>query len=48
MADKRTEAGEEYHPPKLEELGSVADLTQTGRTHPGSDAKGGSAASSGV
>ena len=47
MEDKRAETVEEYRPPKLEELGSVADLTQTGRTHPGADAKAGSAASSG-
>ncbi len=32
QTDKR-----EYRTPELEELGSVADLTQTGRTHRGSD-----------
>jgi hypothetical protein len=35
--DKRT-----YETPKLVNLGSVADLTQLGNTHPGGDAKGGS------
>jgi hypothetical protein len=47
MDTKHSEKREDYRSPKLEELGSVADLTQTGRTHPGQDAKGGSAASSG-
>jgi hypothetical protein len=37
-----------YETPKLVELGTVADLTQTGKTNPGSDGKGGSAASQGV
>lgn len=33
---------EQYTEPKLEEWGSVADLTQTGLTRPGDDAKSGS------
>lgn len=33
---------EEYSEPKLEEWGSVADLTQVGLTRPGDDAKNGS------
>lgn len=37
-----------YQPPKLVVLGSVADLTKTGQTHPGGDAKTGSVSSSGV
>jgi hypothetical protein len=39
---------QEYKAPKLVTLGTVADLTRTGITNPGSDAKGGSAASQGV
>ncbi len=31
-----------YETPTLVSLGSVADLTQTGLTHSGGDAKGGS------
>lgn len=38
---------ETYSPPQLVEWGSVSDLTRTGRTQPGLDAKGGSAASRG-
>lgn len=41
--DKRT-----YQTPKLVNLGSVADLTQTGKTNPGPDAKSGSVSSQGV
>jgi hypothetical protein len=41
--DKRT-----YETPKLVDLGSVADLTKTGLTNPGADAKQGSVASQGV
>ncbi|MEW6636305.1 MAG: lasso RiPP family leader peptide-containing protein [Actinomycetota bacterium] len=36
-----------YTPPELKKWGTVADLTQTGRTRPGADAKGGSALSMG-
>jgi hypothetical protein len=32
----------DYRTPELEEFGSVADLTETGKTHPGTDAKDGS------
>ncbi len=39
---------EGYSEPKLEEWGTVTDLTQTGLTQPGADAKQGSSASSGV
>jgi hypothetical protein len=39
---------EAYSEPKLEEWGSVTELTQTGRTRPGADAKGGSRPSQGV
>jgi len=42
------EGPEGYSEPKLEEWGTVTDLTQTGLTHPGADAKQGSAASQGV
>lgn len=38
---------EPYRAPELQEWGSVADLTATGQTRSGSDAKGGSAASQG-
>ena len=31
-----------YHPPELKKWGSVADLTKTGFTHFGQDAKTGS------
>ena len=37
-----------YKAPKLVTLGSVADLTKTGLTNPGADAKQGSVASMGV
>lgn len=36
-----------YTPPKLNKWGTVADLTKTGNTMPGTDGKGGSAASTG-
>lgn len=36
-----------YEPPALEDWGSVAELTGTGKTRKGNDAKGGSAASRG-
>lgn len=36
-----------YVSPELKDFGKVADLTQTGLTRPGDDAKGGSAASQG-
>lgn len=32
----------EYQAPRIEEWGTVQDLTQTGLTRPGTDAKGGS------
>jgi len=37
-----------YVRPELNVLGSVADLTRTGRTNPGGDGKSGSVASAGV
>ncbi len=37
-----------YETPKLVSLGTVADLTQTGLTNPGPDAKSGSVLSEGV
>lgn len=37
-----------YSSPELTEHGSLTDLTQTGRTRPGNDIKGGSAASNGI
>ena len=43
MIDKKA-----YVAPALVNLGSVADLTQTGRTNPGPDAKTGSVSSKGV
>jgi hypothetical protein len=36
-----------YASPALKKWGKVADLTQTGRTMPGFDGKGGSASSAG-
>lgn len=42
-----TNAKKAYTAPQLADFGKVADLTQTGLTHPGSDGKGGSAASQG-
>jgi hypothetical protein len=44
---RQTSEKEPYRAPELEEWGSVADLTATGKTRAGSDAKGGSAASQG-
>jgi hypothetical protein len=38
----------DYTAPELEEFGTVADLTETGLTRPGDDAKDGSVASQGV
>jgi hypothetical protein len=43
MSDQK----KDYAKPELKELGSVAELTQTGQTMPGMDGKGGSAASRG-
>jgi hypothetical protein len=37
-----------YVQPRLRTLGAVADLTKTGLTHGGSDAKSGSVSSNGV
>jgi len=37
----------EYCKPEIKAWGTVADLTATGRTNPGNDAKSGSAASMG-
>lgn len=47
MDKDQTTQDETYTEPKLEEWGTVADLTQTGRTKPGADNKAGSAASQG-
>lgn len=38
----------QYKKPQIREWGTVADLTATGLTHPGDDAKEGSAASHGI
>ena len=38
----------EYSRPSIEDFGTVTDLTATGITQPGTDAKGGSAASQGA
>lgn len=38
----------QYQKPQLKEWGTIADLTATGKTMPGSDAKSGSAASQGA
>ena len=38
----------EYSRPELKNWGTVADLTQTGLTRPGADAKSGSSASQGT
>jgi hypothetical protein len=37
----------EYNKPEIKSWGTVADLTATGMTNPGNDAKSGSAASMG-
>jgi hypothetical protein len=37
-----------YTSPNLKKWGKIADLTQTGRTRPGPDFKGGSSGSSGM
>ncbi|MDT8342713.1 MAG: hypothetical protein RQ751_14475 [Longimicrobiales bacterium] len=37
-----------YEKPGIKSWGTVADLTATGKTKPGNDAKGGSAASQGI
>jgi hypothetical protein len=37
-----------YTTPKLKKWGTVADLTQTGKTNEGGDAKNGSSGSGGV
>jgi hypothetical protein len=39
---------EDYQAPKLDEWGTVADLTETGLTNPGEDGKAGSRPSEGV
>lgn len=44
MAEQR----EQYEEPKVEEWGSVTDLTQTGGTNPGGDGKSGSVDSQGT
>ena len=41
------ETSEKYEKPSIEKLGSVAELTLTGLTHPGADAKSGSSSSRG-
>ncbi len=45
--EERTEK-KEYVRPSVEDFGLVADLTATGTTQDGADAKGGSAASQGI
>ena len=42
------EGKKEYRAPRIEEWGTVQELTQTGLTHPGNDAKEGSVLSNGV
>jgi hypothetical protein len=37
-----------YTSPKIDDYGTVADLTETGLTNPGNDAKSGSRPSEGV
>lgn len=37
----------QYRKPEVQDWGTVTDLTATGKTNPGPDAKDGSAASSG-
>ena len=37
----------EYKAPEIRDLGTVTELTQTGKTMPGEDGKSGSAASKG-
>ena len=39
---------EQYRKPTVTKLGAVSDLTLTGLTRPGNDAKSGSAASTGT
>jgi len=41
-------AKKDYQKPEIKAWGTVADLTATGMTKPGNDAKSGSAASQGV
>lgn len=43
----RIDSKKAYTAPELKDFGKVSALTQTGRTRPGTDAKGGSAASQG-
>jgi hypothetical protein len=38
----------QYRKPEIQDFGTVTDLTATGKTNPGPDAKGGSAASQGA
>ena len=38
----------DYIAPEVRDWGTVAQMTATGKTHPGDDAKGGSAASQGI
>lgn len=38
----------QYEAPQITEWGTVAELTATGKTNPGDDAKSGSAASQGI
>lgn len=40
--NEQSEQSEQYQEPQIEEWGSVADLTQTGQTQPGTDGKTGS------
>jgi hypothetical protein len=44
---KRSTEKRSYVRPAIEDFGNVVDLTATGQTNPGSDTKGGSAASEG-
>jgi hypothetical protein len=45
--DRNTER-KAYAAPSIEDFGAVTDLTATGLTQPGTDTKGGSAASEGA
>lgn len=42
-----SEQQKDYTPPQIRELGTVTDLTETGKTNPGGDGKIGSAPSQG-
>lgn len=47
MENKKPVNRKPYEAPEIEDWGTVADLTETGLTHPGGDLKSGSVASQG-